>query len=592
MQITSLHIKNFRNIEDLKINFYNSIEDKTSIFYLTGENSIGKSNLIDLIYALFTERNCIFDNDDFKDSAKPIQVQIDIKLEDRECGLFNDYQDEDNKLTMTYTQYHDDQDYIDFYFGWSNKDMSTIIINPEDNITFDFYKNRLIWFPCYRYNPQYDLNKEFLFQNNSQIGQFFKFFISKQPSAEAKIPLNPNISDTINEFFQNFFNTPSPSLKIDYEDVELTDLLFSVSKISGVNNNEKLPLSKLGRGRSYYLYPFMHFLGFIHKKLGSNSKNKKNSFIEESENDNNNYYFSPIILFDEPEVFLSPFLQRQFMDQWINLLNDVEFVKNFFSLYADESNEDTDKYFIEPLFFISTHSAHIIPHLNLHEKVNKMAIYRLHEKDGRIAIGHLKEQTSELKQFLLFDRSILEGLFAKKVILVEGDTEVGFIPLCLEKSDINIHDKHILIIKSSPLNFPNLTQILVEYGIEVYIVTDRDADCNGTNKKDERVVKLEELYNENELVTIFVSDLWDFEESLLQKLKDTCPKIYDEIKLSRSTNITANSSSNNEEFNKKLTYRRENKKTIADNYLIAIDVLQNDCKLPNYIQKLIEILRH
>lgn len=50
MYIRELIITNYKNIKNVKID----LQHKYSMIYLTGENGIGKSNIIDIIFKLFT----------------------------------------------------------------------------------------------------------------------------------------------------------------------------------------------------------------------------------------------------------------------------------------------------------------------------------------------------------------------------------------------------------------------------------------------------------------------------------------------------------------------------------------------------------
>jgi len=57
MKILKLKINNFRNLNDIEINFH------PDITFLVGENNLGKSNLLDLLDIIFNKRH--FSEDDF-----------------------------------------------------------------------------------------------------------------------------------------------------------------------------------------------------------------------------------------------------------------------------------------------------------------------------------------------------------------------------------------------------------------------------------------------------------------------------------------------------------------------------------------------
>ena len=82
MKIVRVFISNYRNIDGISVDL-----DKDSN-YIIGENNIGKSNFLALL-----EKVCNgwgFDEQDFADAEKPIEVQLKIQLLPREQGYFGD----------------------------------------------------------------------------------------------------------------------------------------------------------------------------------------------------------------------------------------------------------------------------------------------------------------------------------------------------------------------------------------------------------------------------------------------------------------------------------------------------------------------
>ncbi len=63
-------IENYRNLSGLTISFDEDIN------FIIGENNIGKTNIINLLYAFFSERR--FKPTDFKDPSKPIHIEIQL----------------------------------------------------------------------------------------------------------------------------------------------------------------------------------------------------------------------------------------------------------------------------------------------------------------------------------------------------------------------------------------------------------------------------------------------------------------------------------------------------------------------------------
>lgn len=586
MIINRLLIKNYKNIENIEFIFKNK-----SINYITGENSVGKSNIINVIYKIFTGKYCLFSEEDFGNYEKPIEIECEIDIDDDE--IFNDLIEIDDNKNLGIFKYTQNKDnYI-----WNNNGIEST-------------KNYLNNFVCYRYVPR-DFKDDFITQSNG-IKKLINDFIDDQlegkelnlinPFSDLLNKYNDEIAKKFNNIFESILKIPSPELELNIERMKVSNILLKLFELVNLNlDNKKLFINHLGRGRGYYLYPIIDFIAFIYVN--------KEKIIKSN----------IIILFDEPEVYLSPFLQRQFMDNWISL------DKNMINTILNIRNKNIIEYNIEPRFFISTHSSLIIPHLDFNEIINRFSIHRVHYNDeNKISVSSLKNKIAELKQFSTFDRNILEGLFAKKIILVEGDTEVGFLPLALKNCNINIHEKHIYIIKAAPCNFYNLASIFNELNIKTYILTDRDYNRGCNDDTCERVKNLINNFNKNNNVMIFVSDYWDFEESILICLKKNYNEIYNSIKESKSDEIdieTYNTHFKQDKtFIRKLEYMRSNNKTIEDNYelinklihfnnnLSELDNIEGDIcfnycdkiaadyyseikMLPNYILSLIEELK-
>ncbi|OEJ15282.1 chromosome segregation protein SMC [Brachyspira hampsonii] len=583
MYIRELIITNYKNIKNVKID----LKHEYSMIYLTGENGIGKSNIIDIIFKLFTYKKNLFEKEDFYKNEEKIEIEIKLELDTDE--IFKDYIYKDNDkyfMKVVYKQYSSNDEYEWFYKNLTEE--------------YKLHNNILTNFICYKYSPR-EFDNNFMFNKSNRIGKFISKIIENQikkyqnddNKLQKLLKENyENCKNELNEIFKPIFNKPNQELKLNIEiDDEIKFLLKLFELVHYHNDDNKLYLNQLGRGRGYYLYPFIDFLAFLYDKINNTKSQGFNTNI--------------IILFDEPEVFLSPFLQRQFMDHWLSIFNDnqdCKIINNILNIITDD-NDEID-YKITPIFFVSTHSAHIIPHLELNEKNNRLSIQRLYyDKENTVKVASLDEEEANLKQFMIFDRNILEGLFAKKIILVEGDTEVGFLPSCLNANGINIHQEHIYIIKASPNNFPSLAKIFSKLQIKTYILTDRDCKnkyeeirnnkiyITYTNKEygyvDKRVYDLYETIKNCDCnnVKIFVSDYWDFEESILVCIKNHFQKTYisiNEINSKNKDKLIQKIQDENlkyEEFTKKLVYMRENNKNIDDNYKLIKKIIEENLKL-------------
>ncbi|MFW9264961.1 AAA family ATPase, partial [Nostoc sp. CALU 546] len=82
MKISTLEIKNYRNLDGVKINFHPTTN------FIIGENNLGKSNLLYLLNILFTRNS--FSESDFLNLDNPIHISFSLRLSDIEQGFFDD----------------------------------------------------------------------------------------------------------------------------------------------------------------------------------------------------------------------------------------------------------------------------------------------------------------------------------------------------------------------------------------------------------------------------------------------------------------------------------------------------------------------
>ncbi len=98
MKISYIKVSNYRNLEDITISF------NPDCNYIIGENNLGKSNLLSLLGTVCNGK--AFDENDFLDANKAIEVDLHIRLLPCEQGFFEDHfsPDDDLLLKIRYTQ--------------------------------------------------------------------------------------------------------------------------------------------------------------------------------------------------------------------------------------------------------------------------------------------------------------------------------------------------------------------------------------------------------------------------------------------------------------------------------------------------------
>ena len=82
MRISYVKVSNYRNINGIEVTFHPECN------YIIGENNLGKSNFLLLLTTVCSGKS--FDEKDFADLEKPIEVELDIKILPSEQGFFDD----------------------------------------------------------------------------------------------------------------------------------------------------------------------------------------------------------------------------------------------------------------------------------------------------------------------------------------------------------------------------------------------------------------------------------------------------------------------------------------------------------------------
>lgn len=102
MRIIELKIENYRNLDGVLVR----LDEEAN--YIVGENNLGKTNLLNLIYTLFNQ--AMISECDFADSGKRAGAVIKIKLDDNELGKTGLDIDPLTGNTITVQAFADDPD--------------------------------------------------------------------------------------------------------------------------------------------------------------------------------------------------------------------------------------------------------------------------------------------------------------------------------------------------------------------------------------------------------------------------------------------------------------------------------------------------
>lgn len=468
MRINRIGSQNFRsfgkNNITLKLNTLNII---------VGENNTGKSNVLKMIMKVikslkydesfkkedfFEEKDnstviitieLSFDTEDLNELINYLGLQVKTdefnqvfgskieiiikceKCEIEKCIKFGNYKLLSHEKPALWISGH-----------WSDQDVAGIetksitwgeVLNDFENHggtlenRFANYKNRAQSFCIEMYNDIFKKIGEILEKNII----FFKEFRERPDETDPSYTISPkNLADELIGLKNGDANDKKKFGLIKKEFSELfPDLLLETSSKNGNKivlqrkNKEHYEISHYSIGAG--IFEIIKFLTYL---IGKEKK---------------------VLLIDEPELHLHPHMQRKLskiIKDFSNKKNQILYVTHS-PIFIDLSNPEDIK-------VISNH-------------------------DGMTCVSEISPIPDDVKKTLtrIIDNDGKEFLFAKKVILVEGDTEMGAIPNIFNKLKMDLDTLGITLIPCVT-NFSPFIKILKSIGIPFHVIADRDTLMN------------------------------------------------------------------------------------------------------------------
>ena len=446
MKIKEIYIDNYRNLSGLTIRF-DSITN-----FVIGNNGVGKSNLMELVDTIFNRNS--FKEKDFFDVELKIEIYMSVILEEYEIGYFDDLFEPQNpsciKIVISQDKPNGRIEFKHFY--------------TDTPINYSKLRN----LPCVYYNS-INLTDEIDFSKNKNAGKFLNFIIenyikSNDIKSEDIIKKDKisEITDYMDKCIKNIEIIKNEDIRaqIDNSAIEL------LPKLLGLKNENNISVNNMGSGTRYFAFVFFEILNVIVNNLKYND----NSIIV---TENGKRILPIIILLDEPEIHLHPFMQR-------NLIREIKEVitnKNigFNNIIKEWFNIDL----LSGQVIIVTHSNNIISN-------NYKEYVRLYNESNNVKAISASEMTINKdteKHLLRQGREIKESFFAKVVLVYEGISEKGCIESFADKLGINLDENDIGVISGDGAgNVKRIKELLELFNIKTVCVLDRDV----YNENDEK----------------------------------------------------------------------------------------------------------
>lgn len=446
-----VEITNYRNLTGKTVKFNETLN------FLIGENNIGKTNILELIYIFLSVGK--FTESDFTDVMQPIRIKLRIKYSDEEIGYFEDNFDVDDSRTITLIAVQDSVDErINYYHDTPNQTRISSATIKRMNILY-YYAQRM---------P----SKEVDFRKTSGSGKVLNYLIQhsmehsgmQEKDILKKTKLKSIVKD-VNKQIKSL-NTITGDNVSAYVDTGVDKL---VCRLLGLGDENGRELSSLGEGIQYAFNILLQIIEIIHNVKMTR---KQEDFEERLVNKNNKKLFPLFLVLDEPEIHQHPYRQRSLIKKIEALINNENF--EFVNLLEELFDIDG----LTGQIFIATHS----PNVLLNDYRQFIRIYKNPENSNRLKIvsGMDVVIDDKLYKHMLHNFIYLkEAMFSKYIVFVEGDTENGAIPVFAERMGIDMDEKGIGVIKLDGADsVKRCMELYKEFGIKSIAIIDKDKKAN------------------------------------------------------------------------------------------------------------------
>lgn len=518
MNIKNIKINNFRNLDGVKVAFHKRTN------FIVGENNLGKTNLLELLHIIFNRRS--FLESDFNDNQIAIEIEVEIQLQDEEIGIFDDYFNVDeypDSITIVFKQETVDDDIIYYEKNTGDKIFRNQIRNahfisygsirrPDQELSFSSPRKNFLSLIVEKINEDKD---ETTYLNTEAMALLVK---------------------SINEYVTKIetFNLFGIKAKVDHD---VTGLLGRIIQLQTEN---EFDIHELGEGTQ-----FLNSIPLILLNQIYNIKDR--GYIDSVIEVEGRKILNLIISIDEPELHLHPHSQRFFIDYLNEILTGNN--ERFNSLLKQIFNIDG----IRGQLLVVTHSPFVL--LNEHKYIS-----RIYKYEGKILVKsgiNIEIPENKTGHFYRFFDKLKEAFFARKVLVLEGETELGAINTFFNKEGTKISVQGISVVDVRGVgSVPHVMELFGKFGIPTYGYIDRD-----DNNLEEKI----NLKKQN----IFLTELREFEDEVIEHLDlDSYIKYLEK----RQLNIVSHTAVIVERFYEDIN------KTCAQEYKEALESLDNDMK--------------
>ncbi|MBS6747612.1 MAG: AAA family ATPase [Veillonella parvula] len=370
MYIKWMHIENYRNLADVTLSFHNDIN------YFVGENAVGKSNFLDLLEIIMECHGFI--ESDFTDVNKPIRIDFEISL--GELNYKSMYTADEGPTYRLRLEQVVQEVYPRLYR------VTDAGIEP---MALSMIRHAL--YVCHS-----DTSEQELFSIPSavyiELGHLLQAYVSRLEMA----------TDDLQREIVSLRKDLDPYCMLNIQ--HLIEVLSTSSAIERKYSADNVRL---------IMAVALKILAQIYMKVSSATTNLEALLVY----DGKGRKFLPIFIsVDEPELHLSPYLQRAVLNYYRQIATNEN--EEFLSLLRDVFKIDG----LLGQLFVVTHSTDALVDDYRH-------IIRLYRDENNMvcaACGVTFNFPKEVEKHLIMHfPEAKEALYARCIIIVEGETEYG-----------------------------------------------------------------------------------------------------------------------------------------------------------------------
>lgn len=422
MYIKWMHIENYRNLANVTLSFHNDIN------YFVGENAVGKSNFLDLLEIIMECRG--FGEHDFTDVHKPIRIDLELSLGELNYkSLFTENEGPTYRLRL--------EQVVQEVYPRLYK-VSEAGIEP---MALSMIRHTL--YVCHR-----DTSEQELFSIPSSIyielGHVLQDYVSK-----LEMPTDDLACEII-----NLRKDLDPYCMLNIQ--HLMELLSTSSAIERKYSSDNVRL---------IMAVALKILAQIYTKIRSATTNLESLLVY----DESGRKFLPIFIsVDEPELHLSPYLQRAVLNYYRQIATNEN--KEFVALLRDVFKIDG----LLGQLFVVTHSTDALVDDYRH-------IIRLYRDESNMvcaACGVNFNFPKEVEKHLIMHfPEAKEALYARCIIIVEGETEYGSFAGFGKKLGVDFDYFGICLINArGEASISKLQKLFNRFAIPTVALYDRDVE--------------------------------------------------------------------------------------------------------------------